>query len=71
MKQFDCEYVEILKEYVGCKIDRDRDGQALKSTQPALLQSFNDEFYIEGKNYKTPATPDEVLIKEKTRGIRG
>ena len=54
-----------MKEYVGNKIDIDRDLRKIKWTQPVLLQSFVDEFDLpeRGPDPKTPATAGEVLHK--------
>jgi hypothetical protein len=43
-KIFDCEDVDEMNEYVGCKIERDPEEPSLRITQPVLLQSFEDEF---------------------------
>ena len=36
MERFECEDVGNILEYVGCKIDIDREKQTLKFTQPFL-----------------------------------
>ena len=58
----DCDDTGELSEYVGCKIERDKD--SIKITQPVLLQSFKDEFDIpdELKDVKTPAPKGQVLL---------
>jgi hypothetical protein len=49
-----------MREYVGCRIERN-DGY-VKLTQPVLVQSFEDEFEIpEGQAPKTPAEPGDIL----------
>jgi Reverse transcriptase (RNA-dependent DNA polymerase) len=64
--RFDCDEVGELKEYIGCKIDRNWKERWTKLTQPVLMQSFVDEFILpEGEVPKTPATPGEVLQKEE------
>ena len=60
MSQFECEDCGEMKEYVGCKIERD--GRTLKFTQPVLLQSFSDEFELPSRRYNTPAAAGTVLI---------
>jgi hypothetical protein len=64
MARFDCDEVGELKEYVGCKIDFNREEGWIKLTQPVLMQSFQDEFELdESDRPRTPATPGEVLQK--------
>ena len=63
MRRFDCDDVGPLEEYVGCKIERNREEHSIKFTQPVLLQSFTDEYDIEGREYATPADPNTVLVK--------
>jgi hypothetical protein len=64
MSRFDCDEVGEMKEYVGCKVDRDWEKGTLKLTQPVLLQSFTDEFELpEGNCPNTPAVPGDVLRK--------
>jgi hypothetical protein len=61
-KHFKTDDVGELNEYVGCKVERDKD--RIKLTQPVLLQSFHDEFTLpDGETPATPATPGEVLQK--------
>jgi hypothetical protein len=54
-----------LKEYVGCKIDRDYEGKSMKITQPVLIQSFKDEFDLPGIKHPTPAAHGDQLCKEE------
>ena len=63
MKQFDCDEVGEMTEYVGCKIDyRPQEGM-MRLTQPVLLQSFKDEFELpDEETPATPAVPGSVLI---------
>jgi hypothetical protein len=52
-----------MDEYVGCMIEKLESG-GIKFLQKVLVQSFNDEFDIEGlKKFNTPATPGTVLKK--------
>ncbi len=61
-KQFECDEVGELKEYVGCKIDYKPGEGMLKLTQPVLLQNFTDEFKLPGGDFPiTPAVPGDVL----------
>jgi hypothetical protein len=66
MKQFNCDEIGNMNEYVGCKIDRNFEDGMIKFTQPVMLQSFHDEFEMpEGKAASTPAAPGELLVKGK------
>ena len=58
---FECDDVGWLEEYVGCKIDINRDERKLKFTQPVLIQSFTDEFNLPKRKYSTPAEQGQVL----------
>jgi hypothetical protein len=40
---FDCDNILDLKEYVGCKIDKQERGNCLLITQPVIVRSFMDE----------------------------
>ena len=57
MERFECEDVGNIVEYVGCKIDIDREKQTLKFTQPVLLQSYEDEFDLPNAVPMTAAAP--------------
>jgi hypothetical protein len=60
MERFDCDDLGEMTEYIGCKIERDKDSMRL--TQPVLLQSFEDEFNLpSGKPTMTPAEPGKTL----------
>jgi hypothetical protein len=63
MERFDCKDCGNIKEYVGCKIERTKN--LLKFTQPVLMQSYNDEFELPKKSYKTPALAGSVLVAVK------
>ena len=63
MERFECEDVGDIVEYVGCKIEIDREKQTLKFTQPVLLQSYEDEFDLPNAVPMTPAAPGSVLLK--------
>jgi hypothetical protein len=64
MKRFDCDEVGELKEYVGCKVEHNKEEGWIKLTQPVLLQSYDDEFELpKGESPRTPAIPGEVLQK--------
>ena len=59
---FECDDVGELKEYVGCKIDWDKENRTIKFTQPVQIRSFTDEFDLPTGSFKTPAEPGKVLI---------
>ena len=51
-----------LKEYIGCKVELNREERYVKLTQPVLIQSLVDEFDIpERKAPSTPAPPNSIL----------
>jgi hypothetical protein len=62
-KHFDLDEVGEVKEYVGCKVDYDREKRVLKLSQPVLVQSFEDEFELPSEEFVTPAAPGESLCK--------
>ena len=51
-------------EYVGCKVDINKEVGTVKFMQPVLLQSYKDEFNLpEGQMSSYPATAGSVLTK--------
>ena len=60
---FDCDDVGELTEYVGCKLDWNREKGTIKFTQPVLIQSFEDEFELPNTKFKMPSEPGKVLEK--------
>ena len=64
-KHFKCDDVGELEDYVGCKIDVDRENRKMTISQPVLVQSLFDEFgdIPQGKMVLTPAQPGSVLMK--------
>lgn len=60
---FECDDVGPLKEYVGCKIDRNWVERWMRITQPVQIQSFRDEFNLPegGHQPMTPAEAGTVL----------
>ena len=52
-----------MKEYVGCKIDRNVEEGSMKFTLPVMLQRFKDEFETSKKRPRTPAEAGTVLAK--------
>ena len=62
MNAVDCDDGGEITEYVGCKIDIDKEARTAKFTQPVLLQSFSDEFAIAGSEMpNTPGVPLKAL----------
>jgi hypothetical protein len=53
-----------LQEYVGCKIERDKQARWIKITQPVMIQSFSDEFDLPIETAVIPAKHGEVLSKD-------
>eukprot|EP00957_Ditylum_brightwellii_P201598 15326342-Ditylum_brightwellii.AAC.1 len=54
---FECVDLGEMDEYVGCKVDYNKEEGFMKLTQPVLLQSYEDEFDLDegGHAPKTPA----------------
>lgn len=62
LSKFECDDIGEMREYVGCKIERQRG--LTKLTQPVLIQSLTDEFEIpDGHSPRTPAEPNSALPK--------
>ena len=61
-RRFECDDVGEVKEYVGCKIDRNARERSIKITQPVLLQSFMDEFRTGKRQPTTPAEAGTVTV---------
>jgi hypothetical protein len=56
-----------MKEYVACRIERDRENVWIRLTQPAKIPKFVDEYGIDIISNQVPSTPVEpgsVLRKE-------
>jgi hypothetical protein len=53
-KEFDCDDVGEMTEFIGCKIDIDRSAKTMRLTQPVLLQSFRDEFDMGSRRRMCP-----------------
>ena len=68
----DCDDGGELIEYVGCKIEHDREARVLKITQPVLLQSLSDEFDTEGSECpNTPGVPLKTLQRGNKSAVTG
>eukprot|EP00173_Palmaria_palmata_P004456 Plantae.Rhodophyta-Palmaria_palmata.ctg6115.p1 GENE.Plantae.Rhodophyta-Palmaria_palmata.ctg6115~~Plantae.Rhodophyta-Palmaria_palmata.ctg6115.p1 ORF type:complete len:181 (-),score=23.44 Plantae.Rhodophyta-Palmaria_palmata.ctg6115:48-560(-) len=64
MKEFDCDEQGEVKEYVGCRVEYDKEKQFMRLTQPVLVQSFEDEFELpKGGSVNTPSIPGSTLVK--------
>jgi hypothetical protein len=63
-KHFDIDKIGELNEYVGCKVEYNREEGWLRLTQPVLIQSFQDEFDLSGASSKclTPAEPNSTQV---------
>ena len=62
MEHFELDQLGELSEYVGCKIQHNREEGWMRLTQPVIVQSFEDEFDLTAHTTtKTPAAPGEVL----------
>jgi hypothetical protein len=57
---FDFDNIGDLKEYVGCKIDKQERGNHLLITQPVIVRSFIDEFGIQEEK-KSKYQPQEAI----------
>eukprot|EP00957_Ditylum_brightwellii_P198349 15114761-Ditylum_brightwellii.AAC.1 len=64
---FECKEFGKLAEYVGCKIDYNKDDGWMTLMQPILLQSYEDKFGLNGHGLTphTPAITGSVLEKEE------
>ena len=70
--EFDCDDLGDLKEYVGCKVEYNKDEGWIKLTQPVLIQSLSDEFEIKTSDVpKTPAPEGQVLRKALSDCLEG
>ena len=58
-EHFKCDDVGELEDYVGCKIDIDRNEKKMTISQPVLVQSLVDMFgdIPQGRLVMTPAPP--------------
>ena len=77
---FDCDNIGVLKEYVGCKIEKDEKKKCLLISQPVIVRSFIDEFGI-NENHKItvpaskgdslfPTMDGDDLTEEEQKGYR-
>ena len=63
LNKFECDDIGEVKEYLGCKIDRNWKDKQVRLTQPVLLQSYEDEFELPptGRSTNTPTLGGSVL----------
>ena len=66
---FECEELVKMKEYSGCKIDRNCNQRWVKLTQPVMVHILQDyfELYAHGKYPGTPNKPGEAQIKGENK----
>jgi hypothetical protein len=63
---FEIDDIGPMNEFVGCKIEHDREAGTMKFTQPILIQSFENEFELPTKTTGgTPAAPGTTLMAHK------
>ena len=63
-KLFNCDNSGEVKEYIGTKVDVDKDTRTIRLTQLVLIKSFVDKFGVtENGKVTTPAAPGKVLKK--------
>ena len=63
MKQLvNCNDSGEVMEYIGTKVDVDKDNRTIRLTQPVLIQSFEDKFGVTANGkVTTPAAPGKTL----------
>jgi hypothetical protein len=67
---FSLDEVGPLEEYVGCKIEYNKDEGDIKLTQPVLIQSLEDEFDLsEVKPTMIPAAAGSMLMKSEEKMV--
>jgi hypothetical protein len=66
---FNCKDVAEMKQYVGCRIERDRENGWIHLTQPVKIQKFVDEYGIDIISNRVPSTPAEPGFVLKKGGI--
>jgi hypothetical protein len=63
-ERFHCDVTgNMMDEYVGCKLERDKENGSIRFTQLAQLQSFEDEYKLSEERDKPtiPAEAGQVL----------
>eukprot|EP00957_Ditylum_brightwellii_P196591 14978675-Ditylum_brightwellii.AAC.3 len=69
--QFDNDKVGKVKEYVGCKIDHNKEERSIKFTQSVLLQSYNDKYETTECQPVMPAEVGMLLVKAEKKEMVG
>ena len=71
LKQFECDDVGFPEEYVGCKLNFDKEENSLTFTQPVMIQSFSDEYERKECNNDpvTPMEPGRILVSGNKRNL--
>jgi Reverse transcriptase (RNA-dependent DNA polymerase) len=69
MRQFECDNVGQVEEFLGNKIEIDHVLKATKFTQPVLLQSLKDKFVLKKGKVKLPVTAGSIL-SYKGEGVK-
>ena len=61
-----------MDKYVGCKLERNKEQQWIRFTQPVLLQSYTDEFSIPADVEPTiPAEDGQILVLcKRVNGVK-
>jgi hypothetical protein len=54
-----------MKEYVGCKVERNHEEGWMKLTQPVMIQSFTDEFKLPDEAPVIPAKQGDILDEDE------
>jgi len=64
LKQFECYDVRFPTEYVGYKLNFNKENNSLTFTQPVMIQSFSDEYERKECNNDpvTPMEPGRILV---------
>jgi len=64
LKQFECDDVGFPTEYVGCKLNFNKEENSLTFTQPVMIQSFSDEHETKecSNDSVTPMEPGRILV---------
>ena len=68
VSRFDCDDIGEVKEYIGCKIDKDVKDNIFKFTQPAIIQSFRDEFELECQDTSNTSRSRNIIGEGRRQG---
>jgi hypothetical protein len=56
---FNCKDVGEMNEYVGCRVEHNREASWMRLTQPVKIQKFVEEYGIDIVSNRIPSTPAE------------